>query len=260
MTTIVGVKTNIGLEKIVIGSDSQESHFASDGEMVAKRAIPKIIHGESWALGYAGTSRDQNFYRFQQILQGNKRYGSSPEKAKEVITKAVQKFRDSKGKELKFNLDYEGSDFLEVCYFNSLMKKTNPNEKDPTNKFILGANFPDGKLGLWIVDEFGNLQEADKEKEFYYLCMGSGSAIVEKYIEDEIFENKIDPNNIDSDCAIDIVINSLKKAQKDANTGFPIELVVLDSLKINLYGRSIEDAISNAFEKRIKEIKEEQKT
>src|SRR3989344_3333334 len=187
MTSIIGIKTNTGIDGIIIGSDTQEMYLSEDNDHLVKKDISKIIHGRNWIISYAGDTSSTAFYRFTRVLQGDKRYLKEGEDSEIMIKIAIENY-------LKYGKKFQGPHFRKSADVNSdIMKETRDIGK--LNTYVLGAYFDNRINGLWYIDELGNFLEAKDQKneestskEFDYICIGSGGEDMEKYIEQAVFK------------------------------------------------------------------------
>jgi len=123
-------------------------------------------------------------------------------------------------------------------------------------ELILAVNKP--LLELYHVDPFGNVKKVESE-EMDYVCLGTGSDLVEKFIDDEQYRDdpklhdiKID--NLAIPSAIQLAIASLKIASKDVNTGGFIGLTVVQENSIENFSDFIQAEIASAESKAYDEI------
>lgn len=247
MTTIIGVKTTSGLNSIVIGADKQEN-FYEDGDILSgKVSTTKIIIGECWMLGHAGFSSDNGFYRFTRMMSGDRRAKSSKEIASKIVKTAVANYISDKS-------DFDGPHFKETNHLNTKARREGVSFED-LHEFILAARY-DEKMGIWRVDEFGNLADCKDKRPFEYECLGSGSGIVENYFNELYKDGGIIVQEIDIPKAIDLVVTGLDKAQSDISTGSFFDLAILTETDLISYGSSILESIQKAKQREIERIKE----
>lgn len=253
MTSILGIKTSPGSYPagIVIGSDRQETYVDLGGKPLFKGEVNKIISGLGWVLACGGTSwnsTDDHYYnRFVRTLSGDKRVGSNPNKPNEIIKKTIENYNlwTEHGKR------YKGLQFEEVALLNAYARRLGA-PPDEINQFILAVNTPE--MGIWEVDEFGNLN-SPKEQEFEWLCLGSGSDDIQTYIQDSTIEGKINSEDISIRKAIKIIKGALEKAKRDIYTGYFIDIVVLtDKPEPEHFGESIRQAMNKAYEEEFSKI------
>ncbi len=237
MTTIIGIRTNHGLDAVVFGADTQVNYeYADQNEGPKKGLIYKIISGRNWMLGSAGGVHHE-LYRFQQMLTRPKNYNSTEEEVAKIIQEAVDNFE--KGKKVK---RFEGLNFPRVAYLNAQLKR-NGESDDQLVEFLLAANIG-GKLGMWSIDNFGSLSAADEEKDFEYLVIGSGGEHAEKYIEEQIMERIIDRATIDVATAVRTIKNALRRSEKDLNTGTYKDIAILTKDSVTLYGAKVKELMT----------------
>jgi hypothetical protein len=233
MTSLIGIRTNFGLDAIVLAADYQLTGFDDDDKPVSRRVERKLHFDDCWAMGYTGICRKE-LMRFFGVLKGYKNYGSNPEKARAVIEKAVKE-----------------KEFLEVAQLNGRLRK---NKVDMENlvSFIFAVNKP--KLGLWLVDEYGNFQGIDENKDFDYIYLGSGEDEMNKRIEGLIAERKIDGEKISVGVALKIAGEAMHAAERDPGTGLGYDLVVMTEKETKSWGDEIKDEIRKAEDRKVEEI------
>jgi len=249
MSSILGIKSNSGEEGIVIASDIQTSIYDGD-TFVRKGTTDKIWYGDTWALAHCGGTESEELKRFHRILQGDKRYKSSPEKVKEIIGRAINSSprRLIEINELNAALDLRG-------------------EGDNTIEFLFAISEP--RLEIWQVSQFGWLktylqiaEEEGEDREFEYLTIGSGEEYIRNYIKSRIEDdnNPLNPEDITISTAVRISRPAVKKAYRDPNTtAIPLDLVVLTKRGVKRYGPEIKRQIEEAEVRSIEEIAEEYK-
>ncbi|MFH1376181.1 MAG: hypothetical protein ABIH25_00950 [Candidatus Woesearchaeota archaeon] len=262
MTTIVGIRVPSEDGGIVIAPDIQKSiENREDGTLEEKvKYYKKIVIGKTWALAHAGGIDDQ-LSRFLRYMSGHKRYGSNEDLANSVIERAVMRYSQRDAiKEKKKEL-FEKPHFEEVNLLNAAAKRDfdgNEGEEDDSilHTFLLATISP--QTGLWYVDSHGNLIETIEygDKEFQYLCIGSGRDMADSYIENLLKDDNFDPENIDIPKAIDILYGSLQRAERNIYTSGPLDLVILTKKRgVEHWGKRIREDITDAVLKTKEEIK-----
>ena len=222
MTTLIGIRTNEGLDGIVLVSDLQISQY--DGpKMLARWPARKIYFGDYWALGYIGGIHDE-LRGFLCVLRGDKRYNSSEEKANQIFQRAIEKQR-----------------FIEVDDLNALITKEKSLEE--TNAFLLAVNKPE--LNLWYIDEFGSFH-LPKDKEFEYFCIGTGSQEANKSIEKLLANEDIDRDKISISVARNIARRIINEMKDDPFTGFGYDIVVITKKLVKHWGEDYRKSLSKA--------------
>src|SRR3990167_2416608 len=83
MTTLIGVRTNIGSDAVVIASDTQMSFFDEDRNPLSKKTFYKILTGDYWILAHAGDG-SENLRKFCSRI-------SYPDKFKEFNKKELNR-------------------------------------------------------------------------------------------------------------------------------------------------------------------------
>lgn len=237
MTTIVGIKANYGIEGIVIGADRQLNYYDDAGEKITKKEqICKITYGKDWIVGDAGGISNQ----FAVFLYSKK------EKMKERIYKAVQRYQQ--------NPKSKKPHFPEINEINTIAKR-NGVEDDCLHQMILAAKIG-RKIGLWDVDEFGNLKES--EKDLNYLTLGTGEDYVTKHLTSLSEKGLINHSAITIPTAIDVTVKCLEVAEHDPNTG-GLDLAVLTAKGVNYYGDFIQETMERQKKYMINSIKKRYK-
>jgi len=231
MSTLIGIKTNSGIERIVLASDHQMSEFEGD-TMVSKGFVKKIHYGKNWALGFTGGGETKELRKFFGTLKGHGRYGSNKKLSSNIIETAVKT-----------------KIFKEVYELNRTVSKRD-RDIEGTYSFIFCTQSPE--FGLWEIDEFGNIFDSEENNEFDYICIGSGSSEVEKYLSSIISDGKIgdykfDKESIDSNVASRIAKRAIQAAQIEPASGFGYDLVVVPKYgKVDSWGDTIKQKLIEA--------------
>jgi 20S proteasome alpha/beta subunit len=213
MTTLVGIKTNLGLDYIVLASDVQEETKLPNGT-TSRARVKKLRYGRDWVLGYCGGSESQALAKFIGIIRGDKRYKSSKERAEEAIKNALDKERMYFQEVIDLNGAVEGEDYDEEYKY----------------EFLFGTRH--SQFGLWKIRTHGRLFEPPKENEFDYIVIGSGADSAERFIMDTLKEGKIgndmvDQDNINYRVAVKLAKGAVQAAYEDPFTGMGYDLIVL---------------------------------
>lgn len=233
MTTLIGIKTNFGLESIVLVGDYQITSTDKEEKEISKRAERKLHYGENWVMGAAGVYR-RELTKFFGIIKGYKNYNSNPERANEIIEKAIKE-----------------KEFEEILQLNKKLRRRGLDMED-IPAFILAVNKP--KLFLWWVDEYGNIKNPEEDNEFDYVCLGSGEERADRYIQSLIEEQKIDRDKIGIREALKIARDSMYAAERDPGTGMGYDIIVVTEKEIRSWGEEIKEEIRKAEEKKIEDI------
>src|SRR3989338_1363437 len=130
MTTIIGIKTNLGQEGIVVCADTQMSYLGEDDELIEKKVAPtyKVIYGKHWMLAHSGGITAE-LAHFQRRMTSPCQYGSSEENINRMLRTAVDNFE--KGPK------YQGPHFVEVNQLNTMVRRGV--EVDRLHEFVLAA-------------------------------------------------------------------------------------------------------------------------
>jgi len=226
MTTIVGIKTNYGLDGIVLAADFLVGDYTDDGKLVDKGFCRKLQHGDYWVMGSSGLYNTRALNRFYGVLKGYKNYGSNEEKAKNIFREAIEKRR-----------------FMDVDTLNADLL-TDDTLSEDTLEFILAIKEPN--LNLWFVDHMGNLRPSPKDRDFDYLCAGSGSDSVISYIEGKIRDGLISADKINIPLAIELCRGSIASAERSKDAGLGCDLVVLTKTSLDDHGPEIRKRLKEA--------------
>ncbi|MBU0470699.1 MAG: hypothetical protein KKA62_04160 [Nanoarchaeota archaeon] len=239
MTTIIAIKANSGVEGIVLGADRQLSYYENE-RIIKKESIRKIKSGKNWITAYSGGVSNQ-FAIFQNY---------SDQKMIKEINAAVKNYLLGPG--------FKGPHFRAINYINTIAKR-NGAELDCLHELVLAAEI-NNNIDLWEVDVFGNLKQPQKTKEFEYLSAGSGSDVIEGYINELLEQGKINQCKITLPKAIDIIKSSLNKAeQKDPNTGWSMDLAVLTKEGVDFYSDSLYEVSIKAIDNFLQTVKDKYK-
>lgn len=233
MTTIIGIKTNVDDEAIILASDTQMNYFDEDDNVIAKRPMLKMINGDFWALAYSGADTNELRSFYNKLRNPNdKRYKNfGKEKLAEIMIKAITKKRFYEINELNAKYIREGGDL------------------ESADEFLMAVNKP--KVDIFHIDVFGNLKNSENGN---YLVLGSGKGEAEKYIEERIEGETFDSYNINIESAIGLCAGALKKASYDIFSGGPMDLVVVRSDRVYSYGEKIKNSLKMAEMKVLEEI------
>lgn len=234
MTSLIGIKTNTGPEAIVLGSDTQLNYLDDEGNLVAKKSILKIIHGDFWAIACCGaeTNEMKSFFRKLQNPEDRRYKNFDKDRLDTMMNKALGKGRFYEINELNANYSREGGDISEAP------------------EFLIAFNKP--KVELFKIDPFGNLIPPKKS----YITLGTGREEVEKYLEEIFEEETYEENAIDLEAALKLSRDAVKKTSQrgDIFSGWPMDLVVTKKNSIKAYGNRIRSAIEKAEDKEFEAI------
>ena len=153
--------------------------------------------------------------------------------------------------------------FEEIVFTNRHISKKRDDEDDDLGgdslELILASNNP--LIGLYHINQFGNVCEIKDKDDFDFVSLGSGSKAAKKYIENEEYKDdkwvseKIDLDNIRIHHAIMLAIGAIKEAsKKDVNTGGYIDLAVVKNNSIAHYGKFIQSTIDDAEKEAYKQV------
>lgn len=226
MTTLLGVKSTSNIESIVIAADRQLT--IEDGDKFSKRPIKKLYTGESWIMGDAGAddSEVDDFYTDMR---------KDESRTLQKIKTALEKGR-----------------FMEIDELNAKIMAKEEKCIDDAHCFILAINKP--YLGLWKIDELGNLKTPPKELLIPYVCLGSGEEKVKERMEYILGEDEIDRENISTRQTINIGESCFTAAAtRDLHTGLGLDMYVISKLGIRETSRKIRRAMLDAKKKEFEE-------
>ncbi len=254
MTSIIAIRTNAdGIDGIIMGSDTQSSYI--QGETLLEKDpefLFKIIKGDRWVMGYSGIVNKNLSHFFGHLIpQEDKK--DKKERGRAMIEQAINHYNTNRKKISLLTFIRENDtpiDFPLIAQLNGLSKRTE--KESDSHEFLLAAYYPD-ECGLWYIDSYGMLREPDEAHGFKYICLGSGSEKMEKYISEKL-ESELDTSSIDISVALDIVKKILEKAQEDPLTG-PVLLcdyAVLTKHGVASYGEEMINSLirdnNNQFE------------
>lgn len=226
MTTLIGIQTNSVLESIIIVADRQVT-IEEEGR-VSKRPVKKIYTGESWIMGDAGAD-DSEIAEFYRSLKNDE------ERTMRMIEGALEKRR-----------------FMEVDTLNARVTASEGRTIDDAHCFLLAINKP--HLGLWIVDELGNLKAPPKENEIPYVCLGSGSKKVKEHMEYLLGEEEIDVEKMTTRQGMIIAESCFSAAEKrDLYTGLGLDMYVIYKTEIRETSKKIKRAMLEAKKREFEE-------
>ena len=233
MTTLIGIKTNVGEESIILASDTQLNYYSVKGEPIEKRPLLKIVYGEYWALAQSGADTNDLRSFFNKLRNPKDR------RYKDFGTDKLEKM---------INVAVDNKRFMEICELNAKYVREEE-DVDQTHEFIMAVNKP--KMELYHVDIFGNLKT---QSDRGFVVLGSTSDKAESYLDDEIDKDTYHESNIDISRAVQLLNNALKNSNTELLSGLPMDLVIIRKNEIRGYGKRIKDAVEFAERKVIEEI------
>lgn len=235
MTTLLGIKTNYGIEGIVLASDRQINHW-NEGSFSKKSTGNKIFYGRHCVIANTGVIGDNQFTLFQD---------ASKKKIDQLVQEAVQKYHQ--------NPLYEHPHFEKIAQINTALYRERE-DHEYLHALLLGTEIG-GKFELWAVDEFGNLKQPKSKKKFEYLILGTGKKHAKKHINQLLEKGSIDETEITIPAAIDIAVAAIGKAQKDPYSS-GLNLAVLTAKGADYYGDFIQEDLERQKKDMIGSIKE----
>lgn len=243
MTTIIAVKTNKGEPVVVIGADTQLTTYddKKDEIPLGKTFGHKISYDDSWVIAWSGV-HNQYLEKFIKHMKGQKGAGSSPEISQQALNTALEKF-------YKQGDRCPGPHFLEFTNANAVFLRQPNTKTNDLCELLLAVQKSEfcQSPDFFRVDELGNLSQPQTENDFPYYSLGSdGSDKVDRYIEDLIEEEVINPSEITTQSALKLIIEAFHKAKKDITTGGPTDLIVVKESEIVSYIDRVRKALSEA--------------
>lgn len=264
MSTLVAIRTTYpGIDAIVVGADTQETHYEEDElvsvEPVGNKFIINSTDRFSWMVGEVG-SYSKHIKRFRKVYSGDGRCNSSDAIAAARIAEAIENFkkkgrvREKEGRYMFFDQPH----FLDVALLNGQnTEKTRDFEYDDLNDFLLVSNYR-GELGMWEVNCYGFLSEHNEESsDIPCVAVGSGSEAGKNYLADEVLESRVDPDKIDIPVGIDLVMGFLEKSSKKDTASSGKDFWVMTREGIKEYGDGLRRASKKAEEEYISRVKRE---
>jgi hypothetical protein len=212
MTTLFGLLTNKGPPAIVLGADTRftfvrEDPDAADSDDEQYGCLHKIVSGPDYAIAITGNNDDFTF-RFMKRMSGKPEYGSSPADVERMLRRALKR---------KY--------FAEIAAMNRKLAKTE--DFDDVPAFMLAVAQP---LGLYRVDEFGNLHTPDKE-DIRFIAMGSSRKNLNTYVKETQVAGTLSPFALGIPEAVRTIYNGIEYAIKHdkASGGSPDIAVVTEN-------------------------------
>ena len=251
MTTLLAILTNEGLRQGIVFADRNfgsyddednliETDITGEGEVYPYKLwgcrYNKRTTSESYCyiMADAGGATSE-YLRFVKGMLGKNGRISSRKQPWEMVRRAIENYRTS---------NYQDTHFEEIRRLNTLVKRRTKDE-DALIESLLVVNSPEFRI--FYVDEFGNMYDNTKEREFEYDYLGSGSDAVKDYIAGQIEKGEIDPNKITIEAALKLGRNALKfAAKKDPGTGIIYDIGAISRKKIKFFGERTEKNF-NAF-------------
>jgi 20S proteasome alpha/beta subunit len=247
MTTILGIKTNVGQPGIVIAADTTVSVYDDGGEILGKEKTCKIRVGKNNVMAFAGTI-DNYLENFFNYVSGEKNYSDFVNFVSDGLEKKTAMVKNPILEAIKTNY------FAALNMFNRYQTKRNEGSVDDAIDLIMATNKPN--LNLYHVDAFGNLVKPSRQNGLEYVCAGSGSKQVTDFFHDEEYLNdadfktkKIKIDNITMSAAIQLATKAMKKATKDSETGDLLDLVVIRKNKIDNYCSEVLQAVDKFYDR-----------
>ena len=221
MTSIIGIRTNLGSDGIVVASDRNIGEYDEKDTVIKLNLRKKIHFGDYWVMSHTGIIT-KSLSKFYGVLKGHKSCGSDDERAREIFENAVKN---------KY--------FREVNELNTAVMR-NEEDINSTLEFLLAVRL--SKFGLWKVDAFGNLRASADDSDFDYICMGSGSEFMESYINERISDGKIVSDGVKISSAVKIANDVMGSSEQDPGSGFGYDLAVLTKDGVRELGSGIRKA------------------
>jgi|SRR3989344_176269 len=248
MTTLIGVRTNIGSDAVVIASDTQMSFFDEERNPLSKKTFYKILTGDYWILAHSGDGTEY-LRKFCSRITYPDRFKDFDKKVlnKEII-EAVEKKR-----------------YLRIDNLNAEHSLENAMEVDEDDEIefveflfaIREGNGLNSKLHLYRIDSYGNLIPPKIGSS--YLVLGTSKKKIKEYLTENVDEGEsYKSGNLDLETSLDLCDNILEKfAETDIYTGGLMDFAVLTKDKIFHYGEELKQDLREFRKKRIKDkIKE----
>lgn len=225
MTTIVGIKSNQGLEGIVVASDRQASLQDSQGNIEEKFKSSKIFSGNFWIIVSAG-GKFIEIHDFYRKLK-EKRRKDHP------ILRALETGIFQEYLELNLNL---GKSYGSTNAIASVMAVNTGNS-----------------LELFKIDQFGYILGPENKNFFYYTSIGAGSLKATDSIRRKIKD--MDPDNLTLPQAIDLARGAIHEAESDPYSGFGLDFAVLTKDKVHHFTKGLDAGLKKFEDDYFKDIK-----
>lgn len=150
--------------------------------------------------------------------------------------------------------------FPEIALLNSVREYKEGEDLEELPSFLLASNKPD--LGLYHVLSSGLVEEVQKQDGIVWKALGSGAEIAEEYMEQEEYTDdkqllcEVDTQDFTARKAIALAIRLVEKALKDAQSGGPVDIVVIDEQGTHPHGKQIQKGVMEAIHREEEKILE----
>ena len=201
MTTLIGVKTNIGPDAVVIASDTQMSFLDEERNPLSKKTFYKILTGDYWILAHAGDGTE-HLRRFCSRITYPDRFKNF---GKDVLNKEIMTALDEKRYSRINNLNAE-------CSLENAIKDDEDEEIEFVEFLfaIREENSQNTKLHLYRIDSYGNLIPPNVGSS--YLVLGTSKKKIKEYLTEHVDEGEsYKSGNLDLETSIDLCDNVLEK-------------------------------------------------
>ena len=228
MTTIVGLKTSVGPEAIVLVADYTATSISKNSDM-NQMEFKKLYCSNNFAFTISGGIKQQAFDFLDDL---------------KVKSKKSKRFIDVKsGLELGF--------FPEVKYLNLDMGAESDTVYGEGTQlhFIFASRF-NRKLGLHYVYPMGGVDEHQD-----YVCGGSGSEFIEDLMNQTYTPKSLEGTHVDLEKAIKLADECMNLARQDVFSGGRIiDFAIITKNSIDYYGDSLREDLENFRNQKLDEI------
>ncbi len=234
MTTIVGLKTTVGLDAIVLAADYTKTLMHSNsGEnplnSMESGDMRKIYSTRNFAFSFSGHLSPEYMTALWDTLKVNK--------------KSNEDYIDVSGR-------LEDGFFNEIRNFNVMQGDSETNfDNDKQTSFIFATKGV--KLGLYYVHPMGLVEEFSDD----YVCAGSGSDYIEEMLDTAYEFKSLNGPKIDLRKAVNLAQKSIRLSKKDLFSGSDIvDFAIITKDSIDYYGNSLRKELKEFKRKKFSEI------
>ncbi len=265
MTSIFGIKTNLGDEAIVLAADTK---MTSDDDNVSFLNSPgesKIYVGDCFTLAISGVGNDC-VNSFVSYLNGEIDYisfrnfikkGNEIGKGISSLEQKVLRNRDEHPLERAVHT----GDFREFLILNKYLLEEERGDNDCVCEMILATQ---NNMGLYFVDVLGTVYPASDYPGLEYWTGGSGGEFMNKYLEemdidghisDPTLPRRVDLNKIDKESAVLLSRKCIQEGiRKDKNSGGKEDYVIMTPEEIVHWGDILKKVEKQGYDKIFKSM------
>jgi 20S proteasome alpha/beta subunit len=228
MTTIIGLKTTVGLDAIVLASDFTKTFICEDNSMEFGE-MKKIYTTPNFAFAFSGHVNP------------------------ELLTELWGNLKNKKNNEnyIDFKMRLKDKFFDEARKLNQIQSDSDKEliAKNQT-QFVFATRY-NKKLGLHKVYPLGKIEENNSN----YVCIGSGSEYIIERLDEKYEFKSLDGPKIDLRKAVKMAQKNIKRANKDMFTGSEIvDFSIITKNSVKYFGNKLRKDLKSYKNKQIDEI------